>query len=332
MNDRDVEDFDPGRARFPPPGWPQISDYWPDAPRRTKPAAAPPSSGTPAEPIRWIVAPPRRSSPWLLVLLATVAAVALLGGSAIALVRIVGKSDGAASQDLTAAPAPPAQVTSAPPSPSPSTATSAQPSATKATPARSTASAVPPFETATFEIDGNMTALTVTVAGLGADPVRATTPPGSGLKPRTTVDGRTVRITVASDGTKGSGRLTVRLNQRVAWSLRINSGMSSADYLLAGAKLRRIDVTGGAARMDMALPPISGTLPITMSGGVSAWHITTVRKSSVRVRAEQGGAEAVLDGHRTDGIARGTTLRNGSAPFALDIDAIAGFASLTVAS
>lgn len=332
----------------PAGGVPRISDYWPDAPHRMSPEAdyypgegQPPPVAAGPPPVRVFSPPepPRRSG--LRFLLGALAALVFLGGSMVTLGRLVLRGDGATvtTRPDAAAPIPTGTIAAAPPSPPVSIAPEGPASSSAATgdpatkdPARSPApgrTAELPFRSGTFEMVSDVAELDLAIASLGADPVRVTAPSGSGLTPRLSRDGSTVRLTVKSDG-QGTGRLAVRLNRKVAWSLRITGGARDADFALSSGMIRRIDLIGGAAGWTMALPAPDGTLPIRMTGGVGTWTITTPRRVPVRVLLRDGGGSVTLNGDRTRGIDRNTTLREGDGEGGLDIDAVAGLGTLTV--
>src|SRR4029453_953202 len=98
---------------------------------------------------------------------------------------------------------------------------SATPPAPPSATATSVSPTVPPFSSGTFELVSDVTVINVTVAALGADPVRVPAPDGSGLKPKLSRDGSTVRLSAQEVDTDGSGRLDVRLNNKITWSLRM---------------------------------------------------------------------------------------------------------------
>jgi hypothetical protein len=82
----------------------------------------------------------------------------------------------------------------------------------------------------------------------------------------------------------------------------------------------------------MALPRQDDSIDIKMSGGVNTWRITTEREVAVKVLLRDGGGQVVLNGRRTSGIDRNTTLRaDGDDDGRLNIVAEAGLGALTVA-
>jgi hypothetical protein len=263
------------------------------------------------------------------------AALVFLGGSALALAKLVTDRESGGDAATPTVPAqpqgpvtdqqgglanPPVSVAPAPSSTAPSTTPSASATA-------------PPFTSGVFEMSGDVVELDLTVSDLGGDLVAFSTPDGSGLKPRASVDGTTVKLVAQADGGKGSGKIEVRLNERVAWGLRMTGGISNGSFALTGADLRGIDLQGGAAKLAMALPSRKDTLPIRMSGGVNTWIIATAKEVPVKVLLRKGGGEVTLNGHRTRGVDKGTTLRDkvdDSDSGGLDIEAVAALGTLIV--
>ncbi|GAA2656221.1 hypothetical protein [Paractinoplanes durhamensis] len=329
--------------------WPRISDYWPDAPHRMGPAAdwypdgdetagaaSPPYTQEPDLP-QLISPPPRPRRGGLRFFLAALAAVVFLGGSVLVLARMVLRNDASPEAAVTAQPtaALPADPQNPPvsvqPAPDPSAVTSA-PSAAAST---SAPAAALPFTSGTFELTGNVVELNVTIAALGTDAVQVSTPDGSGLDPKVAIDGDTLKVNANPDGSKGNGRLDVKLNGKVTWALRMSGGMTTGNFALGNAKLRRIDLNGGANRFQMSLPTPDETLPIRMTGGVGTWEITTADKVPLSVLLRQGAGEVQLNGNRVRNIKRNTNVRaDGGAGVesgGLGIDAVAGLGTLTVA-
>ncbi len=269
---------------------------------------------------------PRRR--WLRVLLGALGTLVFLGGSAVALVRLISPpaTTGGGVAAPTARPEVTGEARTEPPvsiAPAPSETPPSSPAVT---------AAALPFTSGTFELVDDVIDLDVTVGDLGAEPFQVSTPDGSGITPKPTLDGDTLKVAVEAGGSNGSGRLDVRLNERIAWAVRMTGGVRTATFALGGAKVRRIDLTGGAARIDMALPSQDDTIDIKMTGGVNTWRITTEREVAVKVLLRDGGGQVVLNGRRTRGLDRDTTLRaDGADDGRLDIDAVAGLGSLTVA-
>jgi hypothetical protein len=330
--------------------WPHISDYWPDAPQRMSPqadyspdpgeTAAPPAhpkETSPTQPPRLISPPPPPARKGLRLLLGAVAVLIFLGGSVVVLARLVLRDD---ATTATGAPAPPAATGAPAPSPPVSVAPAPAPTSTTAAasaPPQTITIAPPatlPFTSGSFELASDVAVINVSVAAIGTDPVRVSTPDGSGLKTRLTRDGSSVRLTAQTVDKNGSGEVDVRLNSKVTWSLRMTGGGREANFALARAWLRRIDLIGGVARISMALPTPDETLPIRMTGGANIWKITTPVRVPVKVLLRDGGGRVTLNGDETDGLDRNTTLRargGGNDSGGLSIDAVAGLGTLIVA-
>jgi hypothetical protein len=156
---------------------------------------------------------------------------------------------------------------------------------------------------------------------------------GSGITAEATVDGSTVRLTAEPNGRTGPARVDVLLDTRIAWNLKMSGGVSKAKFGLAGGTVRGVDLSGGAATIDLALPRRLDGVPIRMSGGVRTWRIRTEKEVPVRVKVRRGAGEVVLYGDREKGVDRGETVRKGGdGDGRLEIEAVAGMGSLTVTS
>ncbi|GIM89149.1 hypothetical protein [Paractinoplanes toevensis] len=325
---------------------PNISDYWPDAPHRMSPeadwypgddesaAAAPPY--VPEPPADHLISPPPRPPRrGLRVFLGALAVLVFLGGSGLVLARMVLRDDSPAAR-ATAAPAPPTGDLGADPDNPP---VSVQPapaaSATTAPSSAAPSEAALPFTSGTFDLTGDVVQFNVTIADLGNEPVKFSTPGGSGLEPRLSRDGSAVKLDPRPNGDKGNGRLDVRLNSRVTWSIRTSGGVTRANFALSDARLRRIDLDGGATRITMVLPTPGETIPIRMTGGVNSWSITTAKKVPLSALLRQGAGEVSLNGTRVRNLKRGAVVRADGGPGVesggFGIDAVAGIGTLTVA-
>ncbi|AGL16793.1 hypothetical protein [Actinoplanes sp. N902-109] len=322
------------------PVLPDIAAYWPDAPHRMGPAAdryedpaaepvradaglftriapvpAPAPAGRPAP----LAEPPRRRrrTP---ALLGAGSAVLLLVGAGLVLAR----------RDADPAPpraaAPPPAATAVPPAASPSPATGSPRSTT-------TGPAAPPAALE-FELVDDTTRLSVRTAALGADKFRVSTPPDAGITARAALTGGVVRLTVGPGGSPGSGRVDVQLSDRVTWRLRMTGGVERASFDMGRGTVSRIDLTGGAATIDLTLDQQRATVPVRMTGGVHEWRIRTGQVAPARVAVRRGAGDVILYDRRRSEIRKGTTLRSGDIAQTpgLDIDAVGGIGTLTIAS
>jgi hypothetical protein len=339
---------DPGTAGI---NWPNISDYWPDAPDR--PEAAPAwtehlerGSGPANTGVRVIGDAPDsprrrrlRTSLGALVAVLTVAACGVIVAQLSD--RSTTPADLAAGTPQPPATAPGAVLPSVPEAVLPSAPADAgtEPSRTpepartpSKKPAAPAAPAEPPLEDAAFEMVDGVTELSVRTTEL-AETFEVSTPRDSGLKVRPVFSGGVLRVHATPIGEGGTGRVEVLLSDDVTWRLRMTGGVARASFDLASHSVRRIDLTGGAAQIDIELGRQDATVPIRMSGGVSAWNIRTSARLPVRVVAGSGGSRVDLYGQITEGLAAGTTVRSGDLDDGrgLDLDAEGGFSALTVA-
>jgi hypothetical protein len=345
----------PGAAPAPPPqrppatlsgagvdvpgGWPNIADYWPDAPQRMgppadvqeEPGAAPTRIGAawqegavraavlgrPAE-----VERPRRRGRVLAGI--GLAVLLLSGGGFIAYKKVAQESRLAGPPSVASAvPVPEPGVSGAM---GPAVVLPEQiPSKTATTPAQG-APARP--ESGTFWLVDDVSNITIRTAKLDRGIVEVGRPDGSDARPRTTVDGGDVKLRLAKGGRRTD--LDVRLDSRVEWAIRLGGGARSMTVDLGGGEVRSVTFDGGAARIDLRLPRLGDTLPIAMNGGVNQWRISTRGRVKVRVVARDGAGRVVLYGRDLGGMRRGERAgADGGA--GIDVDASAGFGSLTVA-
>ncbi len=178
--------------------------------------------------------------------------------------------------------------------------------------------------TAGFELVTGVGELVVRTGDLDGAPFRVSGP-GAG-----TFSGGVLRLSAKADG--GSGPVEVRLSDERVWQLRVGAGTKSVTLDLGAGTVSRIDLDGGAERIDISLGTLPKTLPIRMAGGVSAWQIRTATRVPVRVLVGSGAGDVVLYGKHSGGTGAGTTLRSGDLGDApgLDITATGGLGNLAV--
>jgi hypothetical protein len=184
-------------------------------------------------------------------------------------------------------------------------------------------------------LDGAAT-VRVQATDLGDRLYRVATPEGGEQVPVVTVDGDEVRLELAdTDGTDGTGdtdgngasAVDVELSSAVRWHVRILGGVTDLVVNLAQAQASGVELGGGAASVDLTLPPPEGTMPVRMTGGVGQWSVHQVGDAPVRVRVGGGAGSVTIDGVQEGGIAGGTVFAppewDGAAD-RVDIDAVAG--------
>ncbi|WP_328477705.1 hypothetical protein OHA21_25190 [Actinoplanes sp. NBC_00393] len=327
-----------------PPDLPNISDYWPDAPQslgppadhyelpgvdatRTGPAwhvmagASPPGA---AERVTVEIPSgvrPHRSTAKRAVILA-----ALLAVGAVAAWAVFRPASDEPRQPVFAGPVA---------SPAPAAAAPVNPPVSIGTPPPST---VPVPDAATFEFADNTTELTVTIGAVDNGWFRVTTPRDSGVRPRTSLDGDTLRVGIEPTGEKGTGRIDVLLSEEVDWAVRTRGGFRTATLDLTRGTVDRIDLLGGMARLNLALPARDAALPIVLSGGVNQWRISTEGKVPVRAVFRRGAGRVILYGDRRNGLrrdaevstGRDAEVSTGRGAGGIDLNAEEGVGTLTV--
>jgi len=92
----------------------------------------------------------------------------------------------------------------------------------------------------------------------------------------------------------GSSRrhLLVTLSDRIPWAIQVGGGATNLRLDLGGLQLSKLQVSGGANRLDAHLPSPKGTVLIDVSGGASNLTLRAPAQSEWRV-AVSGGVSAV---------------------------------------
>jgi hypothetical protein len=184
-------------------------------------------------------------------------------------------------------------------------------------------------DAATVDLVSGATTVTVRAADLGgADRLRALTPDGAGVAPVLDTDGDTVRVHLVRTGEPGPAEVTVLLDRRVRWQVRMSGGATSELLDLRSARLSGVDLAAGAARIELVLPVPDRAVPITMAGGATEFTLHVPRGVAAAVRIGGGAASTEVDGVRRTGLAAGTVLATATATNRYDVDAIAGVSTL----
>jgi hypothetical protein len=336
---RDLSARDPSAS-----GWPNIADYWPDAPQRMGPSAdleeAPGAAPTRVG-VAWqergvragLAGPPVGSATphrrGRILAGGGLAVLLLLGGGVVAYERMAKESplEGpppAARPTIGPSPGPSGRAGPAVVLPTPS------PSKTSAAPhSRPPASKAPALPAkGTFVLADDVSDLTVGTARLDKGIVKVSVPDGSDARPRTTVDGGRVELGVRDDADNPD--VDVLLDSRVSWSIRFGGGARRMSVDLSGTEVRSVAFDRGVARIDLRLPPLDHTLPISLGGGVNQWRIVTDGRVGVRVTARRGAGDVELYGRDRGGLDRGDRV-SADGDDGIDVDAEVGFGTLTVA-
>ncbi|MEH0830152.1 hypothetical protein [Micromonospora sp. CPCC 205714] len=186
---------------------------------------------------------------------------------------------------------------------------------------------------ATFELADGVSAFRLRTEDLGDELYRISSPGDSAVVPRPEVLGDRVRLRLADSGRVGNGSVDVVLNARLVWRLRLVGGVSLHQLDLGRARLAGVDLIGGAARVDLDLPPTVGTLTVRMTGGVNQFTIRAPDGPPVRVRAAAGAGGVTVYDDRRDGVAAGEIISSPNWDRSVDrvyVDLVAGANRVTV--
>ena len=186
-------------------------------------------------------------------------------------------------------------------------------------------------EAATVDLVSGATTVTVRSADLGGtDRLQASTPDGSGVAPALDTDGDTVSVHLVSTGEPGPAAVTVLLDRRVRWRVRMSGGATSELLDLRSALLSGVDLAAGATTIDLVLPVPDRAVPVRMAGGASEFTLQVPRGVATALRIGGGAGSTDVDGVRRTGLAAGTVLSTASDPHRYDVDATAGVSTLTL--
>ncbi|GLW30853.1 hypothetical protein [Actinoplanes regularis] len=161
---------------------------------------------------------------------------------------------------------------------------------------------------AAFEMLAASDSIRLSVADIGDDLFRISTPEDSPLLPSPQLADDGVRLQVTRNGAGADGQVDVVLAARVRWTLRFSGYAAERDVDLGEGKVERIEVVGGTRRAVLALSKASGTVPVKITGGVEELTLRAPAGSPIRVKVG-GGAATVTAGTRTlRDVAPGSTL------------------------
>ena len=108
--------------------------------------------------------------------------------------------------------------------------------------------------------------------------------------PEFRVDGGTVSVKYRPGLHPPRGELT--LSGQVPWSIEARWGMSDIVADLDGLELTRLEISGGASRLDVRLPRPKASVPIRVGGGAS--NVELIRPAGVPVRVRVGAGASYL--------------------------------------
>ncbi|WP_221325975.1 hypothetical protein [Actinoplanes sp. L3-i22] len=161
---------------------------------------------------------------------------------------------------------------------------------------------------AAFEMLAASDRIRVSVADIGDDLFRISTPDGSPLRPSPELTGDNVRLQLTRDGAGADGEVDVVLAARVRWTLRFSGYAAEREVSLGDGRVDGIELVGGTRRAVLALSKATATVPVKITGGIEELTLRAPAGSPIRVKVG-GGATTVNAGTRTlKDVAPGSTL------------------------
>jgi len=100
----------------------------------------------------------------------------------------------------------------------------------------------------------------------------------------------------------GSNRrhIVLALTDRIPWTIQVGGGATNLSLDLRHLQLTKLEVSGGANRMDAQLPAAKGTVMLQVSGGASNLTLRAPTETQWRIGVS-GGANAVTINGSTSG-------------------------------
>jgi hypothetical protein len=172
-------------------------------------------------------------------------------------------------------------------------------------------------DTAVVQIDSGADQIVVTAADLGSDLASVSTPDGeqAGVRPRAELNGDRLRVWTekTSDPDDGAkAQINVRIARGVRWDVGLTQGARTIQLALDQAKVRTLDLSGGADQADVTLPAPDGELIARLNTGVGQMRIHAPTGVPTKVTFAAGAGQAVIDGAVRNGIPAGTTIYGAS--------------------
>ena len=125
----------------------------------------------------------------------------------------------------------------------------------------------------------------------------------------------------------------VTLNASIPWDIEIREGASRLTADLRGLEFRSFEVSGGASRVELTIPPPSGNVPLRVSGGASNVAIHRPEGVAARLRVVGGSTNLAFDDQRFGAVGGEVGLRSPDyegASDRYDITITGGASSLTI--
>lgn len=96
--------------------------------------------------------------------------------------------------------------------------------------------------------------------------------------------------------------LAVTLTNRIRWSIKLSGGAAAMALDLASLPLSRLEISGGASRLDVSLPRPKGTVAIDVSGGATSLALRAPADTEWRIVVSGGVSSLDINGGRSGAI------------------------------
>jgi len=125
----------------------------------------------------------------------------------------------------------------------------------------------------------------------------------------------------------------VALNATIPWHIEVRDGASKLTADLSQLKLGSFEVSGGASKVEVTLPRVSGLVPVRVLGGASNVVIHRPEGVATRVRVVGGSTNLTFDDQHFGAVGSEVKLQNsnyGGAPERYDITITGGASNLAI--
>lgn len=96
--------------------------------------------------------------------------------------------------------------------------------------------------------------------------------------------------------------IAVILTTRIPWSVQVSGGAAAIKLQLFHLTLTRLEISGGASRLDVGLPKPRGNLPVDLSGGASAVTLRAPSGTEWKVSLSGGVSYLSINGSQFGGL------------------------------
>jgi hypothetical protein len=98
------------------------------------------------------------------------------------------------------------------------------------------------------------------------------------------------------EGARPSG--SIALNPSVAWRISVRGGAAEVSFDASRLRLQELSVSGGAIKLDLALPSPEGHVQVGLEGGLNRVHIQRPAGVPVELRLRGGANRLDFDAQR----------------------------------